>query len=345
MRILKLLCRALAVAVMIVLAVVSPVFAISNPDAIAFYCVGSTPVVKVFYNVLQTGDMLFTAEQYVHYVVTPNETASQAFMFEVLNTAGNETIASTPLKQYEAKPISIYMTANQVSTAGISVGEALILRIMGNPLMFASPTGNSVNVTLGASNYIDQLLGEDGGVATSNNLRNFLIEMADDIETFDSPPAGSEYIVTVSGVRYLSTEGSSLFLEGIPGLDAMCPIIFQYGSSPMTGDTPESTGAYQSALSPLAKWGETTSNGLTNLGIYLGINQAMAGSVLLLVLVGALAIYAYAKTQSGISVLLLIGAAPFIGAWMGLMPLALAFVFAIAIVVMLGYFFFSRGAL
>jgi hypothetical protein len=98
-------------------------------------------------------------------------------------------------------------------------------------------------------------------------------------------------------------------------------------------------------MSPLNRWGQTAANGLTNLGVYFGLNQQMAGSALLLVLVGGLAVFTYMKTQSGISVLLLIGVTPFIGAWMGLIPMALAFVFAILIVVLLGFFFLSRGAL
>lgn len=340
------LLRCLSVGLIMLLLAVSPILAISNPTSITFYCTGTTPVYKVFYNVMENADMLFVAEQHVHYAVLPTDyTASEAFLFEVLNTSGNETIASVPLKQYDAKPISIYMSATQVASAGLTVGTGYIPRMMGNPLIFASPSGNSVNATLAAGDYVDQELGNDGGVATSNNLRNFLIGMANDIETHDAPPVGSEYITNVSGTQYLTTIGGSIFLEGIPGLDAMCPILFQYSIEPMPGDTPESTGAYTSTLSPLAKWGQTTANGLTNLGVYLGISQQHAGSLMLFVMVIALSVYAYSRTQSGMAVLLLVGAIPFIGAWLGLMPLALAFVFTIAIVVLLGFFFFSRGAL
>ncbi len=185
--------RILLIVVVLLSLLASPVLAMSNPNTIRFYAVGTTPVYKVFYNVSQTGDMLFIAEQFVHYTVSQNYTAGEAFLFEVLNTAGNVTIASTPLKEYEAKPISIYLTAAQVTAASISVGDALILRMMGNPLIFPSPVGNSVNVTLGVSSYFNQTLGVDGGVATNNLLRNFLInDIADDLQTYDSPPAGSE---------------------------------------------------------------------------------------------------------------------------------------------------------
>ena len=273
----------------------------------------------------------------------PGQSATEAFMFELLNSSGNTTYATVSLQDYGDRPIGIYLSASEVSTLGLTVGTNYMVRIAGNPLVFASPTGNSVNATLGASDYVDQLLGVDNGIATSNNIRNYMIGMANNIEDYDNPI--DDYIKTVKGVRYLSTSGSSIFLEGVPNLDSMCPILFQYSSETLAGDTPDSTGAYQSVMSPLNRWGQTAANGLTNLGVYFGLNQQMAGSALLLVLVGGLAVFTYMKTQSGISVLLLIGVTPFIGAWMGLIPMALAFVFAILIVVLLGFFFLSRGVL
>lgn len=338
--------RSLVIAIVAVMLVALPVLAIANPDSIAFYCIGSDPVYKVFYNVLEDDDMLFVAEQFVYYAATPNETASEAFLFELVNTTTNATIASVPLNDYGAKPISIYMSASQVAAAGLAVGGGYTIRITGNPLLFASSANNTVFAVLTASDYVDQLLGVDGGIATDNNLRNFLIGVAEDIETYDSPAAGSEYLVTVAGIQYLTTGyGDSLFLEGIPALNTMCPILFQSAITPMEGDVPESTGAYKSEVDILPQWGETVSNGLTNLGIYLGINQELAGSAVLLLLAVGLAVFVYGKTQSGISVLLLIGATPFLGAWLGLLPLALAFVFAILMVILLAFFFLARGAL
>lgn len=333
-------------AVIAMLLVASPALAMADPDAIAFYCVGSTPRYKVFYNVQETGDWLIVAEQYVHYVVSQNYTAGEAFLFELLNTAGNETVASVPLKAYEAKPISIYLSAAQVSGDNLTVGGAYIIRLTGNPLIFSSMnSSNTVNSTLNAGDYVNQLLGEDGGVATSNNLRNFMINyVMKDIETYYAPPV-DKYIVTVSGIRYLTLTGGSIALEGIPSLDVMCPILFQASLAPMVGDEPESTGAYASSLSPLAKWGSTSANGLTSLGVYLGINQALAGSLVLLAIVMAFAFWIYSKTQSGIATLLLVAVTPFMGVFLGLVPMALAFSITIMVVVFMGYFFFSRGTM
>ena len=316
----------------------TPAYAIINPTPITFGT-GTTQMYNVFLNVVETGDWLITAEQYVHYALPPTDyTASEAFLFELLSTDGTTTLASTPLNQYENKPISIYLTATQVTALVLVSGSAYGVRITGNPTVFASPTGNTVTAYLDAGDYIEQA----GATDANNPLRDNLILMATNIQTHDGV---TTYITTVQGIRYLTALGGSIFLEGIPSLDTMCPILFQYSIETLPGDEPESTGTYAGTLTPLKKWGSVTANGLTSLGLYLGVNQALAGSLMLFVLVSLLAFYVYRRTQSGIAALILCAAMPFIGAYMGLMPMALAFVFTIAVIVLLGYFFFARGAL
>lgn len=280
----------------------------------------------------------------VNYVMTnPGYDASSAFSFELLNTAGNVTLAAVPLQSYGDRPIGIYLNPSQVTSANLTVGTAYGIRIQGNPLVFPSPTGNNVTAFLSSGDYTNQELGDDGGIPTNNSLRNFCLEIAKNMEVTDT--ATGFYIVTVQGFSYLTSLGGNLFIEGIPNLNQMCPILFQSSVSSMTGDEPSSNGTYQSMLTPLNQWGATTSNGLTMIGSYLGINQALAGSVILFLLASLLAFWFYQKTQSGVAVILLVGATPFLGAWMGLMPLALAFIFTIIIVALMAFFFFSRGAL
>lgn len=322
---------------------VTPAYAISNPDSIAFGT-GTTPTYNVFENVLEAGDWLVVAEGYVHYTTTPTDyTASEAFLFELLDTDGVTTLVSVPLRQYENRPISIYLSVSRVTDLGLTSGGAYVVRITGNPAIFATSTGNTVSATLAASDYIDQELGADSDPPNDNLLRNFCVVMAEHIEDNDAPAV--PYLENVQGYQYLTLDGASIFIEGIPYLVAMCPILFQAGSEPMESDAPESTGAYALTLTPGQKWGTTVANGLTNLGLFLGINQALAGSVVLFVLSAAFAVGAYQMTGSGVFVMLVMAAMPFVGAYLGLMPVALAFIFVIFIVVLLGYFFFSRGAL
>ncbi len=317
-----------------------PVFAIVNPGTITFGT-GTTPLYKVFTNVAETGDMLFVVEGDVHYGAAPTDyTASQAFLFEVLNTTGTVVLTSTPLNEYQDRPISIYKTATQVLAfvPPLVSGTAYGLRITGNPLIFASPVGNTVTAYLTPSDYIDQSVATD----ELNPLRDFLMIMATNIQTHDGV---TTYITTVQGVRYLTTTGGSIFLQGIPALSSFCAVLFQAALESLPGDVPTSTGAYASAMNPATQWGTNVANGLTTLGSYLGISQELAGSVMLFVFVIAFAVFLYMRTQSGVAVLLMVAGMPFIGAWLGLMPMALAFIFVIFLIMLMGYFFFSRGAL
>jgi hypothetical protein len=271
--------------------------------------------------------------------------AEQAFLFDLLDTAGTSTLASIPLSSYGDRPIGIYLSASRVTTLGLVVGSPYKIRISGNPLIFATPTGNTVIKTLTAGDYEDQQLGVDSGVPTNNVLRSFLIVMAQNIEDYDNPSSVNAYVVESQGYNYITEVGGNIFIAGIPGLDTMCPILFQNSAEALQGDEQENTGTYASSLNPAGKWGTVAATGLTNLGVYLGLNQALAGSLVLFVVVIMLAVFVYQKTQSGVTVLLMVSATPFIGAYLGLMPIALAFIFVIIIVVLLGYFFFSRGAL
>jgi hypothetical protein len=322
---------------------VSICLAIANPDNIDFGT-GTTPLYKVFENVLEDGDMLFIAEGYVNYAVEPTDyEASEAFLFEVIDTDGETTLLSRPIEEYGDRPISIYKTANQTAELGLVSGSAYILRITGNPLIFATPTGNSDNVTLTSEDYIDQSTMTDNVTPTGNYLRNFCILMVKNIQEEDSPT--DDYYTSVQGYSYLTSDGADIFVQGVPNLYNMCPILFQYGSETMESDAPESTGTYALTLTPLQKWGATTADGLTNLGVFLGINQALAGSVVFLVLVMMLAVYVYSRTQSGVTVLIIVSSMPFIGGFMGLVPMVMAFIFVILTTILMGYYFLSRGAL
>lgn len=338
----------------ILLAVLLPcstAFAIDNPDDIAFGT-GSVELYNVYEDVLETGDMLFAAEGYVSYNTTPTDyTASEAFLFQILNTAGTAVITSTPLKSYGDRPIGIYLTASMVTTIGLVSETAYGLRITPNPLLLATEFGgggviegtNQITTYLAPADYVDQNLGVDSDPPNDNVLRNGMIAMARNIEANDTPTYS--YLVDVQGYTYLTTYGGDIFIAGIPSLNNMCPILFQTSVSSMSAEQPESTGTYQSAISIEQNWGTTTANALTNIGVYLGINKELAGSLVLFAFAIGLGIFVYKYTRSGMAVLLVIAIAPFAGAYLGLMPLGLAFGIVIIFVIPVGYFFFSRGAL
>lgn len=319
-----------------------PVFAIVNPDSMGM---GGETGYEVFENVVVDGDMLFVAEGQVTYAVEPTDfTAAQAFVFEILNVAGNATLAATTLQSYGDRPISIYLSPAQIASLGMSSGTEYILRIVGNPAIFPSQVGNSINVTLTSEDYTDQSIGANSTIVTDNRLRNFCIRMAENMEVVDAPLV-DPYITVVDGVRYLTTTGGSLFLEGIPGLNSMAPILFAVSISPLVVDTPAADDAYTGNLTVARKWGETTANGVHSLGLYLSITDELAGALILFALALMLGVMVYKRTQSGIATITALTMAMVAGAFTGLMPLALAFVVIILVVLIAGFYFFGRGAL
>jgi hypothetical protein len=321
------------------------VFAIDNPDNQVDFGTGTVRLYNIYEDVLEADDMLIVAEVMVDYASPPTDyTAEEAFIFELLDTDGTTTILATTLNEYGNRPISIYLTASQVTSLSLVSGTAYALRITSNPLItFGSPPPPDANRTrlvyLAGSDYIDQ----SGATDDNNPLRDGMIAMAQNIEDNDNP--ANDYIVTVQGIRYLTDEGGSIFLEGIPGLSTMCPILFQSALEVMSSEAPESTGAYALTLTAGQKWGATVATGLTNLGTFIGISEALAGSVVLFILVIAFAVVIYNTTESGVATLLVVASSPFLGAYLGLMPVALAFVFVVLVVMLGGFFFFSRGAL
>lgn len=338
----KKLLISLGIALVLIIIQVIPVLAIGDPNTIA-WGTGTVNRYKVFTNVLYTGDMLFAADAYVYYASTPTDyTAQEAFVFDILNTAGNVTLASTALKSYGNRPISIYLSAEQVSNLGLTSGTAYGLRITGNPAVFPSQNAsNTITTYLSGDDYVDQ--STSGNTTLSNHLRNFMILVANDIEDNDNPAVS--YLDQVQGITYLSSAGANIFLEGVPNLDSMCPQLFLYSLQPLGDDQPTSTGSYANLLTPSSQWGATTANGLTALGLYLGINQALAGASAAFILGAGLAILVYRRLQSGVATLMLLATYPFIVAWLGLMPLALAFVIMILVVILGGAYFWRAGGL
>jgi len=125
----------------------------------------------------------------------------------------------------------------------------------------------------------------------------------------------------------------------------MCPPLFRYALVSLSDDQPTSTGNYSALLTPSAQWGTNVANGLTALGLYFGINQALAGAAVAFAFGILLAIFVYRRMQSGVATLMLMASYPFAVAWLGLMPLALAFVIMMLVVMLGSAYFWRQGAL
>ena len=333
--IIKLLISSL-LAVMSILLIAFPVLAIADPGAgnIAFASSGEGKY-KVFENVHETGDMLFVAESYIHYAATPTDySASEAFSFQVLNVAGDTVLLQTAIADYEDTVISIYQTAAQVAlNADLVSGTLYTLRITGNPSIFPDLVEgeNMATKPLTAADWLDQ--SEYDG--TDSWLYYLCIAIVTNIDL-----AG--HTVQVEGITYLDASGATLFLAGIPSLNVFLPEIFLTVASPMTDEDPAHTGAYQTTLTPVAQLGPQIAGSVTGMASWLAISNTAAGMLITAILGFIFLPVIYFKTRNG--TISMIAASFFIilCGYLGLFPLAIAFIIAGVVLILTGFLFWGR---
>lgn len=325
-----------ALAVLLIILSVMPALAIINPDSISFASSGAGRY-KVFENVHETGDMLFVAESYIPYTITPTDyTASEAFSFQILNVAGDTVLLQTAITDYEDTIISIYQTAAQVITAGLFSDTLYKFRLTGNPSIFGV-TVEGVNMAtrpLTAADWVDQ--SEFSGIESW--LYSFLISVVTNIET----SSGEDHTAEVGGVTYLDASGATIFLAGIPSLNVFLPEIFLTVASPMTATDPVSTGAYQTTLNPVSQLGATIGASVANMSTFMGVSTTTAGIILSSFLSFIFLPVIYLKTRDG--TLTMICASLFIVfcGYIGLFPLAIAFIIAGVILILTAFLFWGR---
>ncbi len=317
---------------------------IGDPNDIAF---GSTltPITYAFKNVNEADDMLFLAESYIYYTpVYPIESSKQAFLFEILNTAGTAVLISTPVWQYGDRPVSIYLTKTQANALGLAPDTEYKMRITGNPALFPALVEgtNMVTTTLSSDWWVNQALATDEW----NPLNIKVVEMLENIEAEDAPLAAVSYIKTIDGVKYLSSPyGANLFLGGIPQLGVFCPSAFQTITNPMEAPAPTSVGTYAGSLTPAGQMGTTMATGLTNIGTWLGIPQQMAGGSVFIGMTVILCGWTYKKTGHPILPICLGAILPALGAWLGIIPFAVLMIAVLLIVVLVVWHFLGSKSI
>jgi hypothetical protein len=332
---------------MMVISVAVPIFAIANPDNIRFYGnnTGGISRAYAYYNVNQTGDMLFIAETFVDYAVVPTDyTAKQAFNFELLDTDGITVLLSTPIINYGCKFDSIYQTAVQVTSLGLVNDTQYYLRITGNPAIFGTPVEDTTMVTLPltAGNWFDQSVLKG---TIFDMLANDIILIASDLQANDGV---TTYLQLSQGQNYLTTVGGNIFLEGCPSLATYAPTAFLTSSSPSTYTEPSGTNGLETTgnINIDDQLGNNIGRGFTGLGRWIGgstIPQAFAG---MLGLVIGMVVFCVVIVQvtGHPTIGVVVGSMTFIvGGVLGLMPMAMAFVITLLIVILSVWFWLSRG--
>lgn len=332
----KIICLFVVIVLIVVCMPIGIAYAISNPDTIEFGS-GITAPYKIFYNVFETGDWWVIAEGYVNYASEPTDyTASEAFNFELLNDSGNITYAVTSLVAYGDRPISIYLTASQVTSLGLLTTEDYMLKITGVPPAFSTPTGNTINATTTATDFVDQSTSTN----TTNHIRTFMINMMETIENEDSPT--DDYVITSNGIKYISSAGANIVLEGIPELDDAVPSLFSVISTTIGLDTPTDNGTYSENLTQLGAWNNITRDGLTNMGVWLGINQSLAASTVYFILATLLCGYVYVKSKGKALPIILAFMLIVAGIPLGFVSMGIVFGVIAIIVILAAWYFWSR---
>jgi len=323
----KKIIRASVIAVAGMLLLAPPVLAIANPDDIIIH------TGKVFQNVFEANDMLFVSRYDIKYDPTPepDEPAGDAFQY-VLYLPDGTLIASRPVNYYQHNVISIYLDATQ-ATAVTWAEEAFLTRISGNVGLFG--LGVLENKWLAPA---DWLTGTEA--QTEELLYIHCLELAEVLEA----DWAITLVVTTAEGDTLNSAGRIVFTEAIPGIDIVCPALFQMASGTADiGDKATATGAYDVSLSMSARVGTAIANAFSGIGAYLGISGQMTGGLFIGLIAVTVASIVFISSGNTIAAMVLTIPFVILGNWTGLVPLVFTFVVAIIIITYTGYHLWLRG--
>ncbi len=305
------------------LVVATPVYAIENPDSI------SVESIRVFEGLWETGDMLFVVEYKVMFASDPEEDPQDTFSLGIWN----ESLVKgpdRPLDYYDHNFSSIYLTAAQVTSFGYALDDELKVRVYGNPAYFPVLTeGVNMSTTTLSSQWINAGSLED----TREYLALWSIILAGVLE--DS----WGLTLLTSGGR-LNAAGMVKFKEAIPGLDTICPEIFQVSSSYPDYTDPTYDPTFEVTL--LTNVGPRLEAALEALGLWVTGKNSMGGliggvglAVLFFVLAGRIFVATGSvPTSIVVSIPFL-----FVGNIIGILSLTLTFVAAFIVIVLFGVTF------
>lgn len=301
-----------------------PVLAIGNPDSI------SVESIKAYVGIWEEGDMLFVIEYDIDYDPEPEEDPEDTFLFGIWD----ETDVKGPdiaLNYYLHNFISIYLTAAQVTAFGYAKNDELKVKILGNPVYFETLTEgvNMATMSLSAGHWIEGSSLDQ----TRQYLADWCIVLA---EVFEA----SWGIELLTSSDKLNIVGKLKFEEAIPGLQSVCPDIFQISAS--YPDDPEGVGnaTFQTTLT--GRMGNRLSGVLENFGSWffgkasMGIFIGGAGLAILYFILAGRIFIATGSVPGAIAVSI-----PFlfVGNLVGVLPLVITFIAAFLCVLTFGILF------
>lgn len=305
------------------LLLVTPVYAIANPDSI------SVESVKAYVGVWEAGDMLFVVEHRVMYTTEPTEDPSDAFLVGVWKSTVKGP--DRPIIDYQHNFLSIYLTLAQVTSFGYVINDELKIRVMGNPSLFGTLTEgvNMRTYTLSAGNWLQG----SSMTQTRQYLADWSIILAKVFEV-------SWTVTLLTSADKLNTTGKMIFEEAIPGLQSICPSIFQVSAS--YPEMPAAPGAKTFEATLKARAGTRLTTALEDLGEWITGKSGMG------VLIGGLGVGLLYFILAG-RIFISTGSVPiavavsipflFVGNLVGILPLTVTFIAAFLVVVTFGLTF------
>jgi len=286
--------------VLIVLAL--PVLAIGDPSSI------SIESVRVFQNIFALGDRLVVIEEKVMYTPDPPEWPEDAYTVGIYSEAVQKF--SRPLSYYDHSASSIYVSPSE----NLTWEGPYSVKVYGNPSYFPPLTEglNMKTMALSGGNWIS------GGESTSRiYLGVWVLALAEEFHT-----SWGIAMLTASGK--LNAVAAAFFEEVIPGLQSVCPTIFEVASSYLPTDSTTFTKSYETDL--LSRAGAHLTATLAGISGVTGIPVMLVGGILLGIMFFVLAGRIF--TATGNPGLAIGVGLPFIfaGNIIGLLPLSITFI-------------------
>ncbi len=311
----------LLIAVITLLSLATPVFAIDESDDI------SVNAVWVYRNCQETGDHLYIVDYTVEYAANPDENITEAYLVRLLSGA-TELAAVAPYAYYndgyDRGVAAIYFTAADAP----AWNGAYTMELTGNPTLTWVPSNPSSSVAA-----FD--LWQDNPIATTQDLvASRILWLADWLELTWSV----DMIETTASGSVLTEYGESYFVNVIPNIRTVAPSAFSGRVVQPEIERDEFTEDYSDSLVTDIIG---TPFDLTDLGTAFGLSREVVTAILYYGVVGIFVVLAVRKIGSYKPVMMFGIPVVIGGAFLGV-PLVITILFGFASLGMIGFALFYK---
>lgn len=309
-------------------------YAISDPDSLQIR------FVNAYRSVIETNDILYVVSYDVEYTSTPVEPISDTYIARILTLGGSELQAAVPVPYFDngygRGVTSFYFTEDQVTDLGIVWGDAYTVRFQGNPSSFPSPPA----ISTGSINYRNQF-------ATQFHLQNDIYAEATSLQLVWSAllsPDSISLVESQGNSVVFTTDGEDYFLQAIPNLNQMIPDMFT-GSNDVPNFQDLNRPHDQSYRDQLKAFWDNTFIGerMDQFAAAWFVPVELVRFGIWMVVCGVISSIFLAATQRGDMSMIVYTLLIPVGAYIGLVDLVFAALFAFLMGMGTVYIFFYKG--